>query len=371
MSTMHLECLQSYQEFKSVRNEWNEFMECCFPENYARTHAWLSALWETHHAGQSALIYIQRASAGGKIVAVAPLVIASENFGGFRVRMLHALGRGIGCDDFLIGSEADRTVQAVFADVNIRQSWDVAMFRRVSHVRFQEELTAVSRAMHCLEDSSVSTEHLVTLPETYQEYLESRSSKFRNNLKNAHKRLETGGDVSVEIVSPFTQTDRALALCGDVAKKSWQFKTGKSHFNTGTSSSFYGNLTKAGCGAGGEEFVVLLIGNIPVAFLLGCKRGRIYHLIDTAYDEDFRAVSVGRVLFCRTIERLIEGGGVDQFNLEGDGEYKDYFANKTDTVRLITIYQSSLYGNCIGMIRKTRLYDYVRQQLQAKSNWAG
>lgn len=368
MSEMQLECLQSFQEFQLIRDDWDQFMDRCFSENYARTHSWLSAFWRTHHADKPALIYIQRASAGGRIVAVAPLVIKIENFGGFWVRMLQALGRGIGCDDFLLSSEAQQTVQAVFADLNAREGWDVTALSRLSPGRFQDELTTVSRAMNCYTDVSASTEHFVVLPETYGEYLASRSSKFRNNLKNARKRLEMEGAVSVEILSPYKQADRALTLCEEVARNSWQFKMGKSHFNEITSSSFYGNLIKTCRESSGEEFVVLLAGIKPVAFMLGCKRGRTYHLVDTAYDDAYRNISVGRILFCMTIERLIKSGEVDKFSLEGDGEYKDYYANETRTAHLIIIYNSSLYGRCIRFVRKAALYHFLKK-LQLR--WRG
>ena len=84
MNDAAVECLQSYDDFQSIRDDWNEFMTHNFPENYARTHAWLSAFWMTHHAGQPALIYVQRDADNRKIVAVAPLVIKKENFGGQR-----------------------------------------------------------------------------------------------------------------------------------------------------------------------------------------------------------------------------------------------------------------------------------------------
>lgn len=361
MSDMPLECLQSHQEFRSVRDDWNEFMDSCFPENYARTHAVLSVFWETYHAGHQALIYIQRASAGGKIVAAAPLIAKKEIFGGFRVRMLQSLGRGLGSDDFLIGPDAVQMVRAVLADLSSRKTWDVTSLRRVSPSFFLDELITVSREKKYPVDFSATTDHLVTLPKTYGEYLASRSSKFRNNLMHANKRLQAAGNVSIERLSPFTHADRALALCEEVARHSWQFKEGKSHFNEKGSSCFYSNLVQNGRWTGGEEFVVLLVDNKPVAFMLGCKRGRTYYLVDTAYDEEFRHVSVGRVLFSKTIEHLIENGDVDRFNLEGDGEYKDYYANETRTVQSITMYNDSMYGQCINLLRRTRLYGMLKR----------
>ena len=361
MSDLPLECLRSYQEFLSIRSEWDDFMARCFPENYARSHAWLSAFWMTYHAGKQALIYVQRSSAGGRIVAAAPLIITRENFGGFPVRMLQTLGRGFGCDDFLIGTEALGTVSAVFADLGSRHIWDVTMLRRVGLTAFHDEVVTVSREKKLYTDFCASNDYLIALPGTYGEYLASRSSKFRNNLMHATKRLEAAGAVSIEILPLCSHAERALELCKEVAGKSWQFKSGHSHFNVNGSSGFYANLLRTGNGAGGEEFVVLLVDTTPVAFMFGCQRGRIYYLIDTAYDEGFRTISVGRVLFNTTIQRLIQNGEVDRFSLEGDGEYKDYYANDTQTVHSITICNRSLYGRCIAFLRRTRLYEMLKR----------
>lgn len=361
MREMPLECLQSHQEFQSIRDDWDEFMDSCFPEDYARAHALLSAFWETYHTGRQALIYIQRASTGGRIVAAAPLIVKNENFGGFRVRMLQTLGRGLGCDDFLIGPDSVQPVRAVLADLSSRKAWDVSSLRRVNPSFFLNELIAVSREKKYPVDSSTTTDYLVTLPKTYGEYIASRSSKFRNNLMHANKRLQAAGKVSIERLSPLTHGDRALALCEEVARQSWQFKAGKSHFNEKGSPCFYSNLAQNDRWTGGEEFVVLLVDNKPVAFMLGCKRGRTYYLIDTAYDEEFRHVSAGRVLLSNTIEHLIERGDVDRFNLEGGGEYKDYYANEARTVQSITMFNDSPYGRCIHFLRRTGLYDMLKR----------
>lgn len=371
MSDVTLECLHSHQEFRSIRDDWDEFMDRCFPENYARTHALLSVFWETYHAGHQALIYVQRASAGGRIVAAAPLIVKYENFGGFRVRMLQSLGRGIGCDDFLIGPDAVQVVRAVLTDLSCRRAWDITTLRRVSPSFFLDELITVSREKRYHIDICTTSDYLVTLPKNYGDYLASRSSKFRNNLMHAHKRLLEAGKISIERLSPFTRPARALALCEEVARQSWQFKAGKSHFNVNGSASFYANLGQSGRWTGGEEFVVLLVGNKPAAFMLGCKRGRTYYLIDTAYDEQFRHVSVGRVLFSKTIEHLIERGDVDRFNLEGGGEYKDYYANERRAVRSITMYSDSLYGRCIRLLRGTRLYGMLKRIRERKIGGTG
>jgi len=358
-SSITVECLTSLSEFETVRDEWEAFILRYFPQSYAKTHAWLCAWWATYHEDQDALVFIGRDAARGKIVAAAPLFIRHDNFGGFPVRMLQSLGRGLGSDDFLLSPGTADFTAAVFG--RLGRKWDVATFYRVS----AEGLLLHCNSLRCFVsqvDQKETDDFYLDIPDSYRGYLKSRSSKFRNNLLQGIRRLEEEGGISLEVLDPFKEPERVWELCGAVARQSWQFKEGVSHFTEKKAASFYGNLAATGKGAGGEEFLVLLAGNKPFAFLFGCKRGRSYFLIDTAYDARYRNYSVGRVLFAMTIERLIEMGDVNRFYLEGGGDYKDHFATTAQTVHFLALYNRSPYAWSIRLLRRSRLYRLLKSR---------
>ena len=354
-----VECLTSLAQFKAMRDDWDAFILRHFPQNYARTHAWLCAWWSTYHRDRDALVFVGRDAASKEIVAAAPLMVRYGNFGGFPVRMLQSLGRGLGSDDFLVSPQAPDFPKAVFATLRGRKGWDVATFYRVPPEGFSSHCPSLNRFVSQF-DLKETSDFYLDIPDSYDGYLKSRSSKFRNNLLQATRRLEEEGEISLEVLDPFKEPDRVWELCGAVARESWQFKEGVSHFNENDRASFYGNLAATGRGAGGEEFMVLLAGNRPFAFLFACRRGRSYYLVDTAYDSRYRNYSVGRVLFARTIKRLIEMGGVERFYLEWGGEYKDHFATTCRTVHLLALYNRSPYAWSIRLLRRSRLYRMLK-----------
>jgi len=357
-----LECLQTLSEFAAVREEWDAFMERHFPLNYARTHSWLSAWWKTYHADRRALVFIQR-DKGGSIVAAAPLLVRHRSFGGFPVRMLQSLGCGIGSDDLLVGPGAPGFARAVFGELAAMSSWHVAAFYRLSPEDGEKWLHLAPQALAHHAEVAEGSDFYLDLPESYEAFLKSRSSKFRNNLIQATKRLQQVGEISVEVLDPFRDAPRVMEVCGEVARGSWQFKAGKSHFNTGAASSFYANLAAAGKGAGGEEFVALLAGARPVAFLFGCRRGQCYYLVDTAFDAEFKDYSVGRILLSRTIERLLQIGGVERFHLEGEGEYKRYYSSGACPTTSLSLYNRSLYARAVRLMKRSRLHGLVKKAL--------
>ena len=363
MTDQPLTCLQSFTEFQSIRDDWNSFMSRWFPENYARTHSWLSAWWQTYHHEQPVLIYIQRDQPKGAITAAAPLLIRPDSYGGFPVRSVQTIGVGIGSDDFLISPESCGFVPAVFADLRQNRRWELCRLQRSSSEQFQESVDQTLHNLGTPVEPSESHDYYVTFPASYDEYHQSRTRKFRRNMNQALNRLEREGAITMELLDPFRDAERVLTLGNAVSSTSWQFREGKSHFNDKGKASFYTNLARTGHGAGGEEFTVLLVAGRPVAYLLGCQRGRTYYAIDTAFHADYRHVSAGRILFSMIFKRLIEQGGVDYFDFEGSGEYKDDYATDRRKAVSLTIYNRSLYPTCIRLVRGSGIYGRVKGYL--------
>jgi CelD/BcsL family acetyltransferase involved in cellulose biosynthesis len=288
-------------------------------------------------------------------------MISSTMFGGFPVRMLQSLGRGIGADDFLVGPEASDFVPAVFSELAENRSWHVASLHRLRSSMFMDEILRTGIRLS-LSTVCVKTKDYVTeFPASYAEYLQSRTRKFRRNLNQAFNRLEKEGAVSMEILHPIADADRVRNLGMEIAKTSWQFREGKSHFNIHGSTGFYDHLAGAEQGTCGEEFSVLTVAGRPVAYLLGCRRGRSYYAVDTAYHAEYRHVSAGRILFAMILKRLMEEGNVDRFDFEGDGEYKEDFATLVWDVTLCTIYNKSLYARTLKIFRNSPLFSRLKE----------
>lgn len=371
MNDTVIECLHTLREFEAARGEWDAFMQHHFPQNYGRTHSWLSAWWKTYHAGRPGLVFIQRRNCDRRIVAAAPLLVRGGTFGGIPVRKLQAMGCGIGSDDFLAGPEGDDLIGRVFQELSAKPVWHVATFHRLTSG--EDSGNGLFGQRECLARHSEvdpGADFFLELPESYQAFLKSRSSKFRNNLLQAVRRLEQDGEVTIEVLDPFRQLDRVLELCGEVARQSWQFNQGKSHFNRHGHGSFYENLFTQQGGTGGEEFVVLLVGGRPVAFLLGCRRGECYYLVDTAFDAAYRNYSVGRILISRNIERMLQMGGITRFHMEGGGEYKRYYASGSHQTCDLSLYNRSIYSNSIRVLRQSRLHRMIREALSARNSSA-
>lgn len=360
MAPPTVQCLKTYKEFCKIKSEWEEFTSRCFPSNYSRTYPWLVAWWKTYHNLKRVTLYIQW-DQEGKICAAAPLYSKWELFGGLPVRMLHPMGNGFGADDFLVTRNTRGFVCQVFNEIRTK-NWHVLRLSRVSNDLFLHELLGYfeeSKFKYTLTDA---VDFFIRLPKTYQEYLQSRTRKFRRNLNQAENRLKKMGQVEFVVLDPYRDAARVQEAGEEIARTSWQYKKGLSHYNKKDGGTLYFNLTQFEHGAGGEDFNLLLVDGRPVAYLLGCRRERNYYAIDTSFHEDFRNVSAGRVLFVRIIERLINEQRVDTLDFEGAGEYKDDYSNHKVLIKSISIYNNTSYASLINSFKGLRLFAYLQHR---------
>ena len=345
-----------FPEFLKMREEWERFTDSYFPETYARTHRWLAAYWKTYHPDGPSAVQVQRDDEG--IVAAAPLLVRKENFSGLPVRMLAVLGRGIGREDFLLSPASNGFLPAAFANIE-GAGWDVMQLSRVSpEFAAKVEEAATSRGWKA--EKRETKDFFITLPADYREYIGSRSKKFRRNLNLAENRMKREGIVEFQVLDPFRDSERVLEAAASIARRSWQYEKGVSHFRD--SDSLYANLTCQRNGAGGEDFNLLLVSGIPVAYLLGCRRGRTYYAIDTAFRQDFRSACAGTVLYARIIERLIRERHTDVLDFEGDGSYKDAYATDSRESNSIILYNRRPYSRFIRFFRQSGLYSYMKSK---------
>jgi len=356
MPAHDLECLHRIDQFQALQPEWDRFMANWFPHNYARSHTWLQAWWQTYHHHRPALVYLQRERPGGAIVAAAPLLIRPGCYGGFPVRSVQTIGSGIGCDDFLVTPESSEFIAMLCHDLLHNRSWDVVQLQRLNSLPLREGIYQALQPLGAQMELSGGEDYFVTFPASYEEYHRLRSRKFRRNMNQAINRLQREGEISIEVLNPSQDARRVQELGQAIAQNSWQFRSGKSHFNQRSGANFYTNLVRGGLLHAGEEFTVLLVGHKPVAYLLGCRCGNTYYAVDTAFHEQYRQVSAGRILFSLVFQRLINQGGISYFDFEGSGDYKDDYATDRRRSVSLTIYNRTFYSRCIHLVRDSSLY---------------
>jgi hypothetical protein len=154
-----------------------------------------------------------------------------------------------------------------------------------------------------------------------QKYLERRPTALRNTLRRKHKKLSAQGRVRYELVVDAEGIEPAIADYEKVYAGSWKKREPFPHFTKG--------LIRSAASTGALRLGVLYVDGEPAAaqiWIVAGARGTIYKL---AYDEQFKALSVGSLLTIRIMEHVIEIDKVNEVDFgRGDDPYKSQWLSR-------------------------------------------
>jgi CelD/BcsL family acetyltransferase involved in cellulose biosynthesis len=189
----------------------------------------------------------------------------------------------------------------------------------------------VTRSWRGGRRQAVMPRHLhwqIALPETFDEYLASLSSRSRSNVRKQARKLEAGsaGELEVRRYSGAGDRDALFADVEAVAARSYQRGMGVGFQLDDVQRAVLDlmlerDLTRA--------WVVAVDGR-PVAFEIGHRFGGVFFGEATGYDPDFASHRVGTYVQMRMVEDLCADRAVGAIDFGyGDAEYKRTFANRS------------------------------------------
>ena len=166
------------------------------------------------------------------------------------------------------------------------------------------------------------------LPETLDEFLSSRSSRTRKNLRVDRNRIHRDFGESMEL-RVFRDPADAEQLFQDVravAAKTYQHGLGVAFADTADDEA----LISLALDRGWFRAYVLYLGGSPVAFWHGSVYAGTFFTGTPGYDPSFADYGVGRYLLVRVIEALCEDEEVAVIDYGfGDADYKRRFGNES------------------------------------------
>ena len=159
------------------------------------------------------------------------------------------------------------------------------------------------------------------LPDTFDAFLASRSSKVRSGIKYDTRKLllACGDELRVETLASIDDFDQIFRDIPAIANRTYQRALGASFADTLERRALVRLLLERGW----FRSWVLYLKEEPIAFWQGTVYDGIYHSGTTGYDAEYRRHRVGIYLLMRLIEDLCSDPAVRyvDFGL-GDADYK-------------------------------------------------
>ena len=325
----------SVDDFGPIAPEWDALAEGS--ASIFQTALWARRWWAHFGEGHDLLLRTARTS-DGSLVAVLPLYAWRRRF----PRVVRFLGHGPGDE---LGPVYSRDLRGEAASA-LRSAldgldWDVF---------FGEQLPGDEGWPSLLGGSTWRREASpsLTLPTTWEEYLGTRSSNFREQLRRREAGLAKAGEVVVRRSEAAT-LERDLDALFELHRARW----GATPTNFGD-SPFHRELARESLDRGWLRLWLLELGGRPIAAWHGFHVGTVCSYYQAGRDPAFERLSVGFVLLAHSIRSAIAEGASEYRFGRGDEPFKSRFTGNDPGLETTVVTRSAIGRLLVAGARTAR-----------------
>jgi CelD/BcsL family acetyltransferase involved in cellulose biosynthesis len=324
---MKIERITTYEKFGEFKREWNGLLVRSGQNRPFLTHQWFDAWWQSFgHQGEMGILFFKDDT--GNLVGIAPLmatqgkhrflasqevtdycdfIFLKDDYNSYHDYLWDYLsGDDSGCADLELINipESSPTISNIGESVG-RNNW----IREV----FDSEVIPV-----------------LSLPGSYDEFLQNLGRKNRHELRRKKRRFESLGNVRIEritapdMLNPAIDEFITLHSASSPAKREFWAMQGM--------PAFFLRVCRLFARESWVELFRLWLEARTIAALLSFSYEGTQYFYNIAYDIEFSGYSPGFYLFDYAIERAIEKGfNVANF-LRGGEKYKYFFGAKESKI---------------------------------------
>jgi CelD/BcsL family acetyltransferase involved in cellulose biosynthesis len=343
-SKYHMKVIEKLDEFGKLKVPWNGLLENHRSPVPYLCHEWYE-IWLKHYFKEDRLLILLLYK-NGDLAAIAPFLLKRETFkGAIKVRKVELIGNIVSpIRTFIFGSSDEKTrrkqVSAIFNFFLEKfGDWDIIDLNSIP-----EEDTSWDIIRRTIKQSALANREYACFGNWYldkinfsgDEYIRTRTSNIRNNIKRYRKKLEKMGKLELKTTSD-EETDTILHFHYTVREKSWKYKD--RHY------SFHRDLAGLAKQKGWLRSGFLFLNDVPIASQLWIVCNRVAYIHSLNFDETYRKFIPGVILSAEMMKYVIDIDRVVEVDyLRGDEPYKkDWTPNRRER-KGITIFNDNLKG---------------------------
>ncbi|MCA9146689.1 MAG: GNAT family N-acetyltransferase [Planctomycetales bacterium] len=326
-TTTHVIEVNDIDALSSYRDEWAQLLAVTPDACFFQTLEWLTIYWR--HFGRDQRLRTLLVYESDQLVGIVPLAINSCRTRAGAVRMLGYPLDGWGTRYGPIGENRQAILSAGLTHLRkTARDWDVLELNWMSSDNLAAATVAFSDLRVWPQVFAGSEVSLVDLTHPWNEYWTSLSSKHRNNVRRAEKRLATLGEV--EMLHTRNGEGNACRVpselydrCEQLSWQSWQAGSA-----TGTTLThervrhFVRDVHEAATAMGGVAIHLLSVNGEPAAFSYNYVFQGTEFGLRMGYAPKFKSGNPGTVLIHRMLQDCVDGPQRTLDFGEGDSGYK-------------------------------------------------
>jgi CelD/BcsL family acetyltransferase involved in cellulose biosynthesis len=311
-NNLKIQIYENTEDLERLRPEWEALVnEFPYSSTFC-TWEWLVPWWRAF-GQQDRLLLVAARDASSKLVGLAPLALNRQRSLDGELRVLRLLGDGSQDSDNL-----DFPVHPDWED-DFRQSfftwlaqssryWDICQFRTLpSTSPLGNFLVSHLESVGWPVFVSTSAQTVIELPNRWEEYTKTLSSKERGKIGIRFRKLEKKYRMDIHRCSE-TELDSALNALFELHAKHWQLRGTPGTLHVPERRQFYQDLAHLLIRRNLLEFWLLVLDGKIVAAQFGLRHRDTVFSLQEGFDPDYFADSVGYVLRSQVLKSLISEG---------------------------------------------------------------
>jgi CelD/BcsL family acetyltransferase involved in cellulose biosynthesis len=333
-----MELYDSLSGLENLRKDWGALLEAFPQTSVFSTLEWLLPWWRAFAEGDTLQVLAWRNSSS-QLMGLAPLALTSHSSFGVRLRLLRLIGDGSHDSDNLDlpvvpGHEAEFSRSLLDWLERSGKNWDICRLNTLpADSPVGKQLLKDLKARGWRLYTSTRPWSAIDLPESWEAYLKSLSSKERGKIGLRTRRLEKHyKKVVFRRCAEPEELDGALEALFELHTKHWQLRALPGTLYVPARRQFYKELSRLLLAKDRLEFWLLELDDKIVAAQFGLRYGNTVYSLQEGFDPAYSADSVGYVLRGNVLKYLVENGirrydflgGTDESKTRWGAEVKHY-----------------------------------------------
>ena len=349
---MQIQCVDNEGDFLSLRNEWDALWRRSANPSYFLSHDWFRCCWQELQSTNSMRIFVVRN--GTEPVLIAPCMRSRTIQTKLPVNLLSFIEHPeTQVADLVCMStpEAEGGFLTLIRYLlrELSSDWDLLAFNKIPSG------SPLARWLERIQDSSKTRCQLraghqalvIPLGGSWEQYLRTRSARFRKTMRNIVNRIQRMGSVEVKCYRAKDIAGDAIRKLFSVSDASWKVSNGVAITSSERRKRFFEDLFRDPVTAEGVRLWILEVNGDAIASETQVADGQTVYALRSDYDERHADSSPGVYLQMEILKELF-GSSYQEYNFGvGLNPYKARWADQHVQLMNFRLYNETFYARLL------------------------
>ncbi len=348
---MDIIIIQTFEEFLTLEDEWNELTDQLGNRTLPLTHKWLSVWWPIFSVDESLHIICIREQE--KLLAIAPLMITKRNCCGvsFKTTCLIENGYAPFIDVLFIPELTENKRKDIYNLMMDSITTDLSCFSKIPNENHFYTIATQDSNHSFGMDENLITPVIPTTGE-WDDYFKSRPKKYRKSINRKYNRFKKSDEYSIEKHTLTSSNNNFMDEMCTVSSNSWKRKNNTDLSSFPGGKDFIFRLTDV---YGPEGQVVLWFmryQGIPISFEFHLIEKGVVYPLRADYDDRYKEHNPGTVLLYKVLEDCFADDSISEyFTCADEYEYLKYWTDLRANHVDIEVFRNGFKPNLFHLLK--------------------